>query len=147
MQVERDKDGRRLQPGDPVTLVGGLSGRQHRGVRSHATVVRFGSKYVYVRIEDSFSHSLIGTEQSVSGDNLVYGHTGYVRQADWVADIPEQLKALIESGEQYRALTVLLEVVDLGINRGIITGEQGRELWMLWDKAEHGPDGSASAAR
>ena len=130
--VSRDRDGRDLKVGDPVTLYyGGIANRRHLGQKSRGNVTGFGTTNVQVRLTDSRHENLIGTTVPVPGAHLKYGHIGYVRAADELADIEREYNAELEKAKRGRAEDVLSAVIKLATERGIITRDQGQELWML----------------
>ncbi|MEU4319658.1 hypothetical protein AB0F85_07280 [Nocardia fluminea] len=132
MPVERDSQGRDLRAGDPVTVWREIAkGGRGYGARSHGTVVSFGSVNVQVRITDSEWRELIGTTVPVKGASLSYGHDEHVRLGDQMVELMAEGSAAFEKAKQDRAEDVLVAVIKLATERGIITREQGRELWVL----------------
>ncbi|MGQ4616452.1 hypothetical protein [Nocardia sp. R7R-8] len=132
MRVNRDHDGRDLEVGDPVTLYyGGIANKTYDGQNSRGNVTGFGSVNVQVRLTHSRSADLIGKVVPVPGSNLKYGHVGYVRAADQLAELQREYDAAIQKGKQERAESALFEVIKLATERQIITQEQGRALWVL----------------
>ncbi|MFE3444949.1 hypothetical protein ACFXNW_18110 [Nocardia sp. NPDC059180] len=135
MGVEQDSEGRDLRVGDPVTVCNQIvKGGHGYGRRSHGTVASFGPVNVQVHITDSDWGELIGNTVPVKGDSLTYGHKGHVRLGDQLAEIVGEGNAVMEKAKQDHAESVLCEVIKLAKERGIITVEQGRELWLLQDE-------------
>jgi hypothetical protein len=123
MSVGRDHDGRVLGVGDLVTLqYGGIANRGRVGANSRGEVTGFGRVNLRVRISDSSSDDLIGTTVAVPGAHLKYGHVGFVRALDRMADILEN-----DRTDAIRAL------ITLAAEREIITREQAQALWSLKD--------------
>ncbi|WP_078344304.1 hypothetical protein [Mycobacteroides chelonae] len=132
MPISRDYDGRDLQVGDPVSLrYGGIAHRGHVGENSHGTVIGFGRVNAQVCISDSRSADLIGTTVPVPPCHLKYGHVGYVRAADQLSDLLRELDEQTEKREMKRAETLLLTMIKLATEQGIITRQQGQQLWSL----------------
>lgn len=130
--VSRDGDGRDLQIGDPVTLYyGGIANRGYVGTNSHGSVTGFGRVNIQVRISDSRSMDLIGTAVPVPGSHLKYGHVGYVRAADLIADTLREIEDAAITKRISDQTEFLRAVVGLATERAIITGEQAQELWLL----------------
>ncbi|BBX87849.1 hypothetical protein MAUB_57220 [Mycolicibacterium aubagnense] len=123
MSVGRDHDGRDLRVGDPVSLrYGGIANRGRVGANSRGEVTGFGRVNVQVHISDSSSDDLIGTTVAVPGAHLKYGHVGFVRALDRLADIRENGRT-----------DAVLALITLAAEREIITREQAQALWSLKD--------------
>jgi hypothetical protein len=109
--------------GDHVTLYyGGIANRGRVGQNSRGEVTGFGRVNARVHISDSSSDDLIGTTVAVPGTHLKYGHVGFVRALDLLADIRENDRT-----------DALLALIALAAEREIITPDQAQALWSLKD--------------
>lgn len=119
----RDRTGRILAPGDPVTVMASFDQVSSRFTRAHGTVVSFGTKRVLIRItRGSFEH-IDGTEARVLPEALEYGHHGTPRSDDQMVEAMLNMKRGIVS-----------EAVKLAAQDGIITDHQADSLVQMWHK-------------
>ncbi|WP_418001548.1 hypothetical protein ACNO8X_14510 [Mycobacterium sp. PDNC021] len=99
---------------------GGIANRGRGGANSRGEVAGFGRVNVQVRISDSSSDDLIGTTVAVPGAHLKYGHVGFVRAIDRLADLRENDRT-----------DAIHELITLAAERAIITQEQAQALRSL----------------
>lgn len=123
-----DCEGREIAIGDPVTFIGPISHHTHLGRHKHGAIVGFGQRYVRVVI-DSKAERMAGDEVTVDPGNLLYGHHGY-----------QNLSDRNRVSEDAIATVRIADLLDLGLERGIIVANQAAGLMELWAAEVRFPD-------
>lgn len=117
----RDRNGRILAPGDPVTVRASFDSAGSRYHRAHGMVVGFGTKRVLIRITRGSSDYIDGSEARILPGDLEYGHHGTPRIDDQMTEAMLGLKRVPVS-----------EAAELAVEAGIISEHQAESLIQLW---------------